>query len=295
MLATFLFAFEDMTFVHSGLALLDVYMVTFTLLAVWAYLEENYILMGVFVALSANCKLFGALIIIALFIHWAIYKRNKWKELSISLVVAAVAFVFILVWADVFITHGLENPFTRINDLLSRTLGNVFMVPKLSISSRPWTWLYPQWVAIQNKYNYPAIPYSYDPQYISFISSTLQLFIIPAIGYMIYKMIKNNQAAGLVVLWFIATYVIWIPMDIVTNRITFVFYFLATTPAICIGISMAISDWLDYLKKRQRLTNGTTPLQTTGYLAVGLYMLLHLAIWVIFNPLMPVLFKPYLL
>ena len=81
MLATFLFAFEDMTFLHSGLALLDVYMVTFMLAAVLAYLDEKYIWMGIFIALSANCKLAGVLIFIAIFIHWAIYRKDKWKSI----------------------------------------------------------------------------------------------------------------------------------------------------------------------------------------------------------------------
>jgi predicted membrane-bound dolichyl-phosphate-mannose-protein mannosyltransferase len=55
-----------MVFVHSGLALLDVYMVTFMLAAVLFYLDERYIISGIFVALAANCKLVGVLILIAL-------------------------------------------------------------------------------------------------------------------------------------------------------------------------------------------------------------------------------------
>jgi dolichyl-phosphate-mannose--protein O-mannosyl transferase len=105
---------------------------------------------------------------------------------------------------------------------------------------------------------------------------------------------KNNQAAGLVVLWFIATYVIWIPMDIVTNRVTFVFYFLATTPAICIGISMAISDWLDHLKKRRTDLNRLTTGIAVSYGAIGLFLLLHLAIWIVFNPAIPPIIKTWL-
>ena len=106
MIATFLFAFDDMTFLHSGLALLDVYMVTFMLAAVLAYLDEKYILMGVFVALSANCKLAGVLILIAIFIHWAIYRKDKWKSFSLSLVVAAVSFVVFVAFFDFFIKGG---------------------------------------------------------------------------------------------------------------------------------------------------------------------------------------------
>jgi len=60
-IATFLFALDDMVFITSGLALLDIYMVTFMLAAILFYLDERYILSGIFVALSANCKLMSLL------------------------------------------------------------------------------------------------------------------------------------------------------------------------------------------------------------------------------------------
>ena len=293
MIATFLFAFEDMTFLHSGLALLDVYMVTFMLAAVLAYLDEKYIWMGIFIALSANCKLAGVLIFIAIFIHWAIYRKDKWKSFSASLVVAAISFVVFLVFFDFFIKGGLENPITRINALFSGTAANQFTIPKLSISSRPWAWIYPQF--IDPSYNSPFIVYSFDPQYISFISTTIQILIIPTVGYMIYKAIwKKSQTAAFVLLWFLATYVIWIPLDIATNRVTFVFYFLSVTPAICIGIAMAISDWLDKLKARRLITIRTTPLQRTSYIFIGFWLLLHLAIFIVFNPAIPTIIKTWL-
>jgi predicted membrane-bound dolichyl-phosphate-mannose-protein mannosyltransferase len=304
MVATFLFAFEDMTFVHSGLALLDVYMVTFMLAAVLSYLDENYIGMGIFIALSANCKLVGLFIFIAIFIHWAIYRKDKWKSFSLSIIVTAVAFVVFLTFFDIFIKGGLENPITRINELISGTAANQFTIPKLSISSRPWTWIYPQLVALKNDYNVPAIVYSYDPQYISFISTTIQIMILPTIGYMIYKMIKKSQAAGLVVLWFIATYLVWIPLSSplkisigaasIGNRVSFVFYFLAVTPAICIGMAMAISDWLDKLKARRLVTNRTTGWQRTAYIFIAVWLFIHLAIFIVFNPAVPVIIKTWL-
>ncbi|MGA7674048.1 MAG: hypothetical protein WCA78_03260 [Rhizomicrobium sp.] len=73
---------------------------------------------------------------------------------------------------------------------------------------------------------------------------------------MIYKAIKKSEATAFVFLWFLATYLVWIPINLATNRVTFVFYFLSTKPAICIGLAMAISDWLDYLKKRYRCLQG---------------------------------------
>jgi dolichyl-phosphate-mannose--protein O-mannosyl transferase len=292
MLATFLFAFEDMTFLHSGLALLDVYMVTFMLAALLAYLDKKYLWMGILVALSALCKLDGVLIMIAIFIHWMIYRKEQWKEFTIGLVTAAISFVVLLVFFDMFIKNGIENPITRINSLLTSTAANQFTIPKLSISSRPWTWLYPQFV--NPDYNSPFIVYSFDPQYISFISTTIQILIIPTIGYMIYKAIKKSEAATLVLLWFLATYLVWIPINLATNRVTFVFYFLATTPAICIGLGMAISDWLDHLKKRRaeldRLSTGVA----LSYGTIGLWLLIHLAIFIVFNPAIPTIIKTWL-
>jgi dolichyl-phosphate-mannose-protein mannosyltransferase len=294
-LATFLFAVDDMTFLHSGLALLDVYMVTFMLAAVFFYVGENYLLSGIFVALSAECKLTGSLIIIAILLHWAIYRRDKWKQFVGSLIVAAFSFVLLLIFFDFFIKGSFENPLSRINALLTGTAANTFTIPKLSISSRPWTWLYPQWVQLYNNSpNVPVIPYSNNPQYISFISSTIQILIIPAIGYMIYKAVKGSKAAGLVLLWFLATYLIWIPLDIVTNRVTFVFYFLSTTPAICIGIGMVLSDALDRLKIRRtrfgRMTHGIR----AAYAVIAFYLLLHLAIFIVFNPAIPPIIKTWL-
>jgi dolichyl-phosphate-mannose-protein mannosyltransferase len=295
-IATFLFALDDMVFVHSGLALLDVYMVTFLLGAVLFYLDERYILSGIFVALAANCKLVGVLILIALCLHWVIYRRDKWKAFGASLAVTAVSFVFFLEYFDLFIARSIENPVTRIKGLLSGTAANVFTDPKLSISSRPWTWLYPQWFrAYYMGPNVPIIAYSFLPQqYLSFISPTIQILILPIIGYMIYKVIKKSKVAGFVLLWFLATYIVWIPLDIFTNRVTFVFYFLSTTPAICIGLGIAISDWLNYLKKRRtelgRLSTGVA----LSYSAIFLYLFLHLAIFIIFNPAIPPLVKMWL-
>jgi predicted membrane-bound dolichyl-phosphate-mannose-protein mannosyltransferase len=293
-----------MTFIHSGLALLDVYMVTFMLAAILCYLDENYIWMGIFIALSANCKLVGLFIFIAIFIHWAIYRKNKWQLFSASIVVTAIAFVVFLTFFDIFIKGGLENPITRISEMLGSTSINVFSTPKLSISSRPWTWIYPQFVALKNQYNVPAIVYSYDPQYISFISTTIQIMIVPTIGYMIYKVVKKSKAAGLVLIWFIATYLVWIPLSsplkisiggaTIGNRVAFVFYFLAVTPAICIGMAMALSDWLDKLKARRLVTNRITFLQRTAYIFIPSWLLLHLAIFIVFNPAVPVIIKTWL-
>jgi magnesium-transporting ATPase (P-type) len=132
--------------------------------------------------------------------------------------------------------------------------------------------------------------------------------IIPTIGYMIYKAIfavKKSAVAGLVLLWFLATYIVWMPLGapirfkvfstlVQTNRVTFVFYFLSTTPAICIGIAMAISDWLEHLKKRRAELNRLSTGIALSYGTIGLYLALHLAIFILYLGLTSIFttFKP---
>ena len=56
----------------------------------------------------------------------------------------------------------------------------------------------------------------------------------------------------------------------------------------------SISDWLNYLKKRRtelgRLSTGVA----LSYSAIGLYLFLHLAIFIVFNPAIPTIVKTWL-
>jgi dolichyl-phosphate-mannose-protein mannosyltransferase len=269
--------------------------VTFMLVAIYLYLNENYLLTGVLVALSAQCKLVGVLILIAIALHFIIYRRQKWPLFISMFLVAAVAYVAFIVFFDFLLIGSWENPVTRITAMLSGTSANTFTIPKLSISSYPWTWLYPQFFQVYYMSdNVPFIAYGYNPQYISFISSTLQIFIVPIIGYMVGKMIRGSQAAGLVVFWFAATYLVWIPLTIITNRVTFVFYFLPVIPAICIGVAMAIKDMLGWLKRKRERAGRTSAGVKIWYGVIGLYLFLHLAIFVVLNPAIPPLIKTWL-
>jgi len=282
--ATFLFSFEDMSFVHASLALLDVYMVTFMLAAFLLYLHKGYWLSGMSMALSALCKLTGFFAFIAIFLHWLFFRRDRPKWFLSSILVTGLSFLAFLIFFDYFANGRLENPIQRTLEMLNLSAANVFTNPPLSISSRPWEWLLPwKWII-----------YSYDPQYISFISWTVQILIIPIIIYMIYKASKGNNIARFGLLWFIATYLIWIPLELLTNRVSFVFYFYPTIPAICIGIGLALSDIIDKLKAETTRLGRVTAKVRANYVGIGLYLAFHLALFIVFNPAVPVLIKLWL-
>ena len=76
-LATFLFAIENTSFILAHLAMLDVFSVTFMLLGFLFYLKSRYLSAGVALGLSLLCKetaIFGILVII---IHWTI---THWSD-----------------------------------------------------------------------------------------------------------------------------------------------------------------------------------------------------------------------
>jgi len=54
--ATFLFAFENLSFSQSGIAMLDVFYVTLMLAGFLFYLRGNYIQCGILMGLSMLCK-----------------------------------------------------------------------------------------------------------------------------------------------------------------------------------------------------------------------------------------------
>jgi hypothetical protein len=73
-----------------------------------------------------------------------------------------------------------------------------------------------------------------------------------------------------------------------------VFYFLTTTPAICIGIAMGLSEALDFLKKRREKLNRLSTGVAISYGVIVLYLLIHLAIFIVFNPAIPTIIKTWL-
>jgi dolichyl-phosphate-mannose-protein mannosyltransferase len=285
LLATFLFGFENMSFIIAGLALLDVYMVFFMLLGFLLYLHRLYVPAVVALVFSVLAKLTGAYFFIAIALHWMIFRRDKPLHVALALPVTALVYAGMLTLMDFPMHHNsFMSPITRSIDMLKYTAANIFTDPPLSISSKPWMWISPDNIIIA----------SYKPQYNLFISWTVQLLVIPAFGYMIYRTIRKVPAAQFALVWFFCSYLIWIPVQLASNRVTFVFYFYPAIAAVCIAIALGIMQlWESFANKRRddgKLTKGAK--WTRG--GVWTYLSLHLVIFLLFNPLMPILIPMWL-
>ncbi|GEM_PF-1922081 len=207
LLATFLFATENLSFVQGQIAMLDVFYLAFMLLGILFYLRGNYVTSGVFMGLSMLGKAMAVLAILGLLIHWALTRRSEmWAELKftwnalrgrkgvpaarseilsiVKLVVAIpVVWLALLTLLEYAVTHQWVSPLGRTLNMLSSHLSLVVgsTLPS-GIASRPWSWLY-----------FPGgLYYWYTPHFLGSIGWTVWAFIMPSMAYLGVELVRAH-------------------------------------------------------------------------------------------------------
>lgn len=274
LLASLFFIFEALVFNYSGVAQLDVFSLTFMLLAFLLYLRGRYAFSGIALALSALCKLTGLLGIVAILVHWSI---TKWRPTSrdinallLSPLMCLVAFMLLMPLFDFAATREWLDPIARLQDMTVRYQTLTFesaAVPGLLPPSHPLSWI------LIPSYYYPS-----DYQFFAGISPTLWIMIVPSMVYMIYEFRRNRSNASLFVLaWVAATYLLWIPLVEATGRATYLYYFYPTVGAICLAIGFAMQRlWQSSLQGRLARYRRWILATIIGYLLIHLLWFLIL-------------------
>jgi hypothetical protein len=80
--------------------------------------------------------------------------------------------------------------------------------------------------------------------------------------------------------WIIGTWGVWIPLFLVTNRITYMFYYLPTLGAVAIGLALILTIWIN---KALSSTNRTG--KHILKLSAVSFLLVHLLSFCILSPL----------
>lgn len=268
-IATVLLTFENMSFILSGMAMLDITCMTFTLAAFWLYLRGNYPASGIMVALSALAKLNGALALLVIALHWLIVRRDRIWEFFGLVVFAAVFFVFLMPLTDWYVFHKFMNPLERIWTMLKSSGSLTFKTVDNSYSSPPWEWLF----------RYDLTPYTFKPNYLGVVSYTVLFLTVPMMIYNTVRAIKSNDAGLFSILWFFGIYLIWMPAVLITDRVTYPYYIYHTVGAICISLGMVFSQMVRFWEVRNRGKARWIVLS-----AVVVFLLAHLAFFVIMAP-----------
>ncbi len=274
-IATFLLAFENMTFIQNSVAMLDVFMLFFMMAAFLLYLARRYFSAGIAVGLSALSKLLGAMAVPVMIIHWFFSRVNRSRWFAVTVALSAITFVVLLPVLEYIVTHDFVNPYDRMKNMLSLTSSLTFENTTHPCMAHPWWWVF--W--------YKAMPFFYSPNYISAISPSVFVLIVPAFAYMIYRAVKRDEAGLFGAAWFFSTYVLWIPLVLITNRITYPFYFYPTIGAVCLGVGMGISQLIDIFKGRR-----SGKLKWTILGIIVFIFLAHIVSFIILFPLLPIKF-----
>ncbi len=243
-IATFLLAFENLTFLQASVAMLDVFYVTFMIGAFLLYANRRYIASGISIGLSGLAKLNGALAGPVVMIHWIFTRRGRSWWFFLTVFFAVISFVELMIPFDFAISRHfatLADPLQRIKTMLSMSGSLTFATVDHPSESHPWDWLI----------SYKPMAYWIMPHYTAAISFTIWAMIIPTFIYMLVRAIKGSNAGLFGVAWITSTYLVWIPATLITDRVTYIFYFYPTIGAICLGLGMALAQLLDIFRQRR--------------------------------------------
>jgi predicted membrane-bound dolichyl-phosphate-mannose-protein mannosyltransferase len=242
------------------------------LLAFLFYLKDRYVFSGMSLALSAVCKLTGFLGIFVILAHWLIRKRRQpLPNIVLFLFVGVVAFMVLLPVTDFAATGHWTSPTGRVWQILdiSRHNTSAAITPdKANYVSYPWEWIL----------NLKGFSFIKEPRVRQIINPMIWILIIPSMGYMLYEFIKRKTDISLfALLWFAALYLLWIPIVILTDRTTYIYYFYPAVGAVCIAVSVTIRRIWDFASKgHSTLPHRLIKAAVIGYLA--LYVILFLGL-----------------
>jgi dolichyl-phosphate-mannose-protein mannosyltransferase len=241
-IATFLFAFENFTFLMASVAMLDVFFMTLTLAFFLLYLNRQYVMSGLFIGLAATAKLYAALATPALAIHWLFTKTKQTRWFLLTVFFAIVSFIAFMPLFDFVISRSFQNPLGRIKEMLTLSASLTFANTTHPALSRPWEWLL----------SYRPMAFWYVPHYTGAISPSVWGTMIPVVLYMIYRTVRQrNDAALFGFAWFFSTYVLWIPISVFTNRVSFIYYFYPSIGALCLGLGLGLNEAREWVSSRQ--------------------------------------------
>jgi len=274
-IATFLLAFENMTFVQSSVAMLDVFYLAFMMAAFLLYVCRKYITSGIAIGLSGLAKLNGLLALPAVGIHWIFSRQPRSWWFLLLILFAIISFLELMIVFDFAITRdfsAVSDPIHRLREMQSLSGSLTFATVDHPAASHAWEWVI----------FYKPMAYWYMPHYTGAISFTIWAMIIPTFIYMLIKAIKGSDAALFGLAWFASTYLIWIPATLITDRVTYVFYFYPSIGAVCLGLGMALTQLLGYFRDGR-----INWLRRTLLIFFIVFLAAHLISFIILSPLIP--------
>ncbi|MEL7563028.1 phospholipid carrier-dependent glycosyltransferase [Dehalogenimonas sp. 4OHTPN] len=249
-IAVSLFAFENATFLMASVAMLDIFNVTFMLAGFWAYLARKYPLAVLFLLLSALCKLTGLFPVIAIALHWLVFRRDKVLILAISGLAAYAGAILAVPGLEYLLTGDWSNPFSRINHLFTVPGTITFENSTHPSALHPWQWVL----------GYYIMPFWWSPQYLSAVTPTVWAITLPGFAWTSWlAWRRRGETAFFAAAWIFATLVVWIILGAITDRITYIFYFVPIVGGVLLAFALFFDNAWAWVRGTPRKIRGLMP------------------------------------
>lgn len=239
LLATFLLSFDNLFYLHSRIAMLDIYVVAFMIIGFYMFFVGRRTLAALFTALSTLSKIVGVMGFVALCV-FELLKPLGNRSLKARLdSVERLALDFFIIFLGLlsildYVSGGFVDPLDHLYIMYAQ-LKSINRPYLEGFESYPWQWLL----------NEVKIPYfvSGTLAFIGAMNPAVIFLTVPSMMYLAYRFwMRKDQASLLALVWFIFTFVPFILIFAIWNRITYIFYFLISLPSVCLAISCAIHD-----------------------------------------------------
>jgi dolichyl-phosphate-mannose-protein mannosyltransferase len=256
LVATFLFSFDNLVFVHSRIATLDIFSLTFMLLGLYWYFSGHSYLSAIGMAFSALTKITGVagfLIILIIQVVKFATGPSKGRKLNTFfawfekyLIVYASCAVLLLAIMD-RLWVGYAWPWEHVQYILSYSAALTSQCPN-GIISCPWQWLINQiqipYLTVNVQVSSGSVSNRFNSvAFVGAMNPAILYLTIPAMLYAGYSYFqKKTDLTLLGLVWFAVTYLPYYPAVILGQRVTYVFYFLDAVPAVCLAASHMIAD-----------------------------------------------------
>jgi dolichyl-phosphate-mannose-protein mannosyltransferase len=256
--ATFIFSFDNLVFVHSRVAALDIYMIGLMLLGLYLYVAERPALAGGALALSTLAKYNGALglIVIAVFevmrLALRAESRDQWRRSisKLSLILGVFVVVFMAVgWPiDLMFTH-YRNPVDSLSFAQEFGLNYRTDSQPKGDSSFPWEWLVNG--GTRQYYGSSVMVMAGDKAINSWPVVRFMgqmnpyiIWMLPlALANLIWATVRSRDHLPLLLLsLFLVTYLQPLAFALLFSRQSFIHYFLPVLPAVCVAIAYFLMD-----------------------------------------------------
>ncbi len=257
LLAAFALAFDNLSFVHGRIAMLDIYMTAFCLLGTLLYFRRSFELAGIAFGVATLCKFNGVLGVVALVLY-ELLRAPRWRlgPLARALWPSAITGAFCIASflaglgaLDCYVT-AYTNPFAHIAYMVSYAKSLTRNGPPQGAESTPL-----QWWMNSGVINYFVVTTSVQGGTWTSIlfRAAMSDVVIFAAPFALFDAARRTWAgtsalAAFAIASLIANYAPVFAAWAIVHRMSYIYYMVPSIPAIVIALALLVGKAPRYLQ-----------------------------------------------